>query len=111
MKRTTVFISILTLCIVYSIGMPLAFAGSAMPVKVAYAKKNACGKKYYLARKGSQQRQTGFYGSFYGKADRILSFPKIRNRRNGYRKGRKSRLIRKNYFGAGFGMVINRQYN
>ena len=77
--KNVILISILIFisCILCGIGMPLAFAGSAMPIKVAYAKKTYTAKSIFSIGKVISNGRQVFVAPFTGRLMESFSFPKF----------------------------------
>ena len=77
--KNVILISILIFisCVLCGIGMPLAFAGSAMPVKVAYAKKTYTAKSIFSIGKVISNGRQVFVAPFTGRLIESFSFPKF----------------------------------
>ena len=77
--KNVILISILifTSCVVDVIAVPFAFAGSAMPVKVAYAKKTAAVKNIASPGKVYSNGRQVFTAPFTGRLIESFPFPKL----------------------------------
>ena len=79
--KNAILISILifTSCVLCGIGMPFAFAGSAMPVKVVYAKKTSAAKNIFSPGKVYSNGRQVFTAPFTGRLIESFPFPKLVN--------------------------------
>jgi len=72
-----IFILIFTSCVLCSIAIPFAFAGSAMHVKVVYAKKTSAAKNIFSPGKVYSNGRQVFTAPFTGRLIESFAFPKL----------------------------------
>ncbi len=76
-KAILISILIFISCVLCGIDMPFAFAGSAMPVKVAYAKKTSAAKNITSPGKVYSNGRQVFTAPFTGRLIESFSFPEF----------------------------------